>query len=100
MFDGFLKYALSCEGCGANFEIEDAGDGPAIFIIFIAGFVIIPLAIGFQFKFGFSTFVTLIIWVPILIVFCLSLMRPLRGLMFALQWKNDAGEAGAKDLKK
>ena len=100
LFDGFLKFSRRCEGCGADFDIEDAGDGPAIFVIFIAGFVIIPLALAFQLISGASTFITLLIWVPILSVFCQALMRPLRGIMFSLQWKMRAGEFRAEDVDK
>lgn len=99
LFNGFLKFAPRCEGCGANFDIEDAGDGPAVFVIFLAGFIIIPLALAFQLISGASTFVTLIIWVPILIIFCLALLRPLRGVMFNLQWKNKAREVRSDDIE-
>lgn len=72
--------------------MEDAGDGPAVFVIFIAGMIVIPGALAFQLILNAPTWLTLIIWVPILILFCLALLRPLRGIMFNLQFKNKASE--------
>ena len=96
IFDGFLKFAPRCEACGASFDNEDAGDGPAVFVIFAAGIFVIPAALAFQLITNAPTWLTMVIWVPILIVFCLALMRPLRGIMFNLQWKHGALEHRAK----
>lgn len=99
LFDGFLKFAPHCEGCGANFDIEDAGDGPAVFVIMLAGFIIIPLALAFQLITSAPLWLTMLLWMPILIMFCLALLRPLRGVMFNLQWVNRAREVRSDDLK-
>ncbi len=99
LFDGYLKFAKRCEGCGADFEIEDAGDGPAVFVILIAGFVVIPLALAFQLITNAALWVTMLIWLPILVLFCLALLRPLRGIMFNLQWANHAREVRSDDLE-
>lgn len=99
MFDGFLKFSKRCEGCGADFEIEDAGDGPAVFVILIAGIVIIPLALAFQFITNAPTWLTLLIWGAILTLFCLVLLRLLRGIMFNLQWSYGAREVRAEDIE-
>jgi len=92
LFKGYLKFAPDCEACGTSFEIEDAGDGPAVFVIFAAGIIIIPAALAFQFIAGAPIWLTLLIWIPILIAFCLALLRPLRGVMFNMQFKHDALE--------
>lgn len=99
LFDGFLKFARRCEGCGADFDIEDAGDGPAVFVILIAGIVIVPLALAFQLITNAPTWLTLVIWGPILTLFCLALLRPLRGIMFNLQWAHKAREVRAEDIE-
>ena len=92
VFKGFLKFADHCEACGFSYAEEDVADGPAVFIIFLASFIIVPLALGHQLLFDAPIFVVLIVWVPILILFCLALLRPFRGLMFALQIRNKATE--------
>ena len=99
MFDGFLTFARACEGCGESFEIEDAGDGPAVFVIFITSFTVVPLALAFHFISGSPMWLTFSIWIPILIVLSLALLRPLRGIMFNLQWDNEAREVRGEDLE-
>ncbi len=99
LFNGFLTFAKNCEGCGADFSIENAGDGPAVFIILLAGIIIIPLALAFQLITDAPMWLTLMIWIPILTVFCLGLLRPMRGIMFNLQWVHQAREARSDDLQ-
>ena len=99
LFDGFLKFARACEGCGESFDLEDAGDGPAVFVIFITGFIIVPLAIAFQFITDAPYWLTLVIWIPILVIASLALLRPLRGIMFNLQWDNEALEIRSDEFE-
>ena len=39
LFDGFLSLPPRCNVCGLDYSFIDAGDGPAVFIMFFAGFV-------------------------------------------------------------
>lgn len=92
LFDGYLKFNRNCAACGQSLEIEDAGDGPAVFVIFVASFLIVPLALIFQIKLDPPVWLTLLIWIPIISVVCLAMLRPFRGLMFAMQFMNNAEE--------
>lgn len=92
LFAGFLTFSENCEACGADFRNEDAGDGPAIFVIFIVGIFIVPMALAFQLLTDAPTWLTLLIWTPIIILSCLILLRLLRGVMFNLAWVNKARE--------
>ncbi len=85
LFDGYLKFANKCEVCEQSFDIEDAGDGPAVFVIFAASAIIVPLALAFQAFFDPPIWVLLIIWLPIIAIVCLALLRPFKGIMFAAQ---------------
>jgi uncharacterized protein (DUF983 family) len=38
-----------------------------------------------------------VIWPPVTLAFCLTLLRPVKALLFALQWKHKAGEARLED---
>ena len=99
LFSGFLKFARGCEACGQSFESEDAGDGPAVFVILIIGIFIIPLALAFQLATNAPTWLTLIIWAPIVILACLGLLRLMRGVMFNLQFKHKAKEVIMSDIQ-
>jgi len=97
LFDGFLKFAKECPTCGESFEIEDAGDGPAVFVIMIASFLVVPPALIFQMSLEPPVWLTLLIWIPLIIIVCLALLRPFRGLMFAVQVMNNAEQGQLDD---
>ena len=67
--------------------------------IFIVGIFIVPMALGFSMILNAPMWLTLVIWIPIIIVACLILLRVLRGVMFNLQWKHDAGEIKSGDIR-
>src|ERR1700749_2110729 len=46
MFEGFLKLAPRCETCGLEFNFADSGDGPAVFVTLIAGFIVLGVALA------------------------------------------------------
>ena len=41
MFSGFLALRPACTVCGLDLDFADAGDGPAVFVILIAGFLLL-----------------------------------------------------------
>ena len=45
LFRGFLTLAPRCERCGLDYSFADSGDGPAVFVILIAGFVVVGAAL-------------------------------------------------------
>src|SRR5258708_14440840 len=45
MFAGFLALKPKCEACGLDYSFIDAGDGPAVFVIMLAGFFVVPSAL-------------------------------------------------------
>lgn len=97
LFSGFLKFADICESCGLDISAEDAGDGPAVFIILIAGFIVVPLALMVELAFTPPLWVHVVLWLPLALGLCLALLRPFRGVMFALQWHHSAREARLDD---
>ncbi len=98
MFAGFLGLPSACEACELDYAFADAGDGPAVFVIFIGGFV---GAFGILFTeifFRPPIWVHFLVWLPITALLCLGLLRPLKGLMIAAQFANKASEARRDDL--
>jgi uncharacterized protein (DUF983 family) len=45
LYAGFLDLRPYCEVCGLDYAFIDAGDGPAIFIIMLAGAVVVTAAL-------------------------------------------------------
>lgn len=92
LFTGFLKVGKSCESCGLDYDFADSGDGPAVFIIFIAGAVVVMLWAIVDALFHPPVIVHLALWIPTTIVLCLAMLRPFKAVMIALQYANSARE--------
>lgn len=89
-FSGFLDLAKTCERCGLDFSFADAGDGPAIFVCLIGGFIVLGAALWTEVNYEPPFWVHLVIFMPLTIIICLGLLRPLKGLLVALQYRNKA----------
>ena len=92
MFDGFLALQKSCDNCGLDYDFADSADGPAVFIMFIVGFVVVGLAMWVEFTFMPPIWLHLVMWFSLTIVLALALARPLKGVMIALQYHHRAEE--------
>ena len=99
LFSGFLEFHKDCAACGISYESEDAGDGPAVFVIFIVGIFIVPLVLLFHFATNAPSWLTFVIWTPIIILICLFLLRMMRGILFNIQYVQKAKEATYRDIK-
>jgi uncharacterized protein (DUF983 family) len=93
LFEGFLKVAPRCSVCGLDLKFADAGDGPAVFVTLLAGFVVLGIALWTELTYQPPIWVHLMIFLPLTLIVCLGLLRPLKGLMVALQYKNRAEQA-------
>jgi len=50
LLDGFLTLRSSCDVCGLDFNFADASNGPAIFVIMIAGAIVVGAALVTEVK--------------------------------------------------
>jgi uncharacterized protein (DUF983 family) len=92
LFTGFLTLAPRCESCGLDYRFADAGDGPAVFVILIAGFLIVGAAVIVEFNWRPPYWVHALLWIPMILIVTLGLLRPLKGLLVALQFHHKAEE--------
>ncbi|WP_339334081.1 DUF983 domain-containing protein [uncultured Maricaulis sp.] len=97
MFDGLLRIAPRCDVCGADFESADVGDGASVFVLFIVGFLAMVLFLLVEAAFHPPWWVHVIFQLPFVPVACIMALRPIKGLLFALQFQNDAQEARLDD---
>jgi uncharacterized protein (DUF983 family) len=93
LFQAYLKLAPRCAVCGADFSHADSGDGPAVFVMFVVGAVVVPLAFILQFGLELPSWATITISFIATLALSLALLPPFKGALFALQWKHKAGEA-------
>ena len=92
LFSGFLMLAKRCTNCGLDYGFADAGDGPAVFVILIIGFVVVGLALWLDVTFSPPLWVHLLLWVPLTIVLSLAALKLIKGVLIALQYRNKAAE--------
>lgn len=92
LFKGFLTLKPQCEACGLDYAFVDAGDGPAIFVIFIAGFIVVFAALFVEFNYQPPFWVHATLWIPLILLTTLAPLRPMKGLMIALQYHHKAEE--------
>jgi uncharacterized protein (DUF983 family) len=90
LFSGFLDVAPRCQACGLDFSFADAGDGPAVFIMMIVGFIVVGLALFVEFTFSPPYWVHAVLWIPLVIGLSLGLLRPLKGFLIAQQYRHRA----------
>jgi uncharacterized protein (DUF983 family) len=93
LFEGFLKVAPRCGACGYDLAKADTGDGPAVFVILIAGFIVAFAALFTEFALHPPVWVHLLLWLPATVIICGGLLRPTKGLLVASQYKYKASEA-------
>ena len=92
LFSGFLALRPSCEVCGLDYGFADAADGPAVFIMFAVGFLVVGLALWVEFTYEPAMWIHMALWLPLTAILSLALARPLKGLMIALQFIHKAEE--------
>lgn len=92
LYKGFLDLAPSCSSCGLDYSFADSGDGPAVFVILLAGFVVVALAFWVEMAYEPPLWVHALLWTPAILIVTLGMLRPLKGIMVALQYRNKAAE--------
>ena len=90
LFKGYLVVTDRCTACDLNLSAQDAGDGPAVFIILILGFIVVGLALWTEMSFAPPYWVHALLWPPIIIGGALLMLRPLKATMIALQFRHRA----------
>jgi uncharacterized protein (DUF983 family) len=92
LFQGFLSLRPRCESCGLNYGFSDAGDGPAVFVILIGGAIVVFAALITEFVYQPPYWVHAALWLPLILLVTLAPLRPIKGLLIALQYHHKAAE--------
>lgn len=92
LYKSFLKIAEKCDRCDLDFSEIDSGDGPAVFIIMIAGFIIVALVLYVEVAYRPDYWVHLVFWLPLSILLPLVLLPILKAWLAAQQYRHKARE--------
>jgi uncharacterized protein (DUF983 family) len=86
--------AERCATCDLDLTGEDAGDGAAVFVIFVVGFAVVGLALVAEILFGPPLWVHYAVWIPAILGASMGLLRPFKGVLIALQFKHRSVSGG------
>lgn len=92
LFSGFLGLRKQCDNCGLDYSFADAGDGPAIFVILIAGFIVVGAALIVEVVYQPPFWLHAVLWGPLILIVTLLPLRLIKGLLIALQYHHAAAE--------
>ena len=92
LFDGFLALAPRCEACGLDYAFVDTADGPAFFVMFITGFIVAGAALAVEVAYEPPYWVHAVLWLPLILLLSIAPLRPMKGLLVALQYHHKAEE--------
>ena len=92
LYQGFLTVRPRCEACDLDNSFADAGDGPAIFVMFIAGFIVVFAALITEVVYQPPFWLHAMLWLPLILLVTLLPLRAMKGLLIALQYHHKAAE--------
>jgi cytochrome c oxidase subunit 3 len=92
LYSGYLTLAPRCTVCGLDYGFADAGDGPAVFVILVTGFVVVGLALIVEILYSPPYWLHAALWGPLAIIVPLVLLRSFKGVLIALQFRHKAEE--------
>jgi uncharacterized protein (DUF983 family) len=92
LFAGFLTLRAGCQECGLDYGFADSGDGPAVFVILLAGLLVVGAALFVEVVYQPPFWVHAALWGPMILIVTLAPLRLLKGLLIALQYHHKAAE--------
>ncbi len=92
LFYQVLNLRERCDNCGLDYKFIDTGDGPAVFAIFILGFVVLGGALWVQLTYDTPLVPTVLGSGVVTVLLALGLLRFLKAILIALQYRHKAEE--------
>lgn len=92
LFKNVLEIRERCDVCDLDYSEVDTGDGPAVFVIFILGFLVVLAAVFVEFTFEPPYWVHAVLWLPLTVGGTVALLAPMKAGLIALQYKHKARE--------
>ncbi len=88
LYDGLLRVRANCAICGLDLTAQDAGDGPAVFVVFLLGMIVVGLAALVEIAFSPPLWVHLALWAPLILGGAVLMLRPFKAALIALQYRH------------
>jgi uncharacterized protein (DUF983 family) len=94
LFAGFLDVRERCPDCGLDLRRHDSGDGPAVFLIFLLGFLVVPPALIVSLRVDWPLWLHALVWSTVILGATVGLIRPVKALTVAIQYRYRRSELG------
>lgn len=92
LFAGYLQIAPSCAHCGLDYAMFDVGDGASVFVILIAGFLVVGAALVVEVVWSPPYWVHAVLWLPAIAIVTIGGLRLVKSTLMVLQYKHQARE--------
>lgn len=93
LFKGLLSVNDQCSACHLNFDFEDSGDGPTVFIIMGLGFIILGAALFLELNYAPPGWLHFVLWPPLILALGLPALRMTKGILIALTYRHRVDKA-------
>lgn len=87
IFQDFLGLLPCCTVCRLPLARVDSGDGPAVLLIFLLGFALIPPILWFALYSDWPMWLHALVWSCVILGATLGSLRPAKALMVGLQYR-------------
>jgi len=91
LFSGWVTFAPRCPVCGLDFSSFNVGDGPAAFLIFIVGTIVVVGALVIDGAFSPPWWVHLI-WIPVAAALTIGGLRVSKAWLLGQEYRHRARE--------
>lgn len=95
LYEGLLAVRESCPACALDLRNQDPGDGPAVFVILILGFIVVGCAVLLEIKTEPPLWVHALLWPPIILGGAILMLRTFKAILIALQFRHRAASTDA-----
>jgi uncharacterized protein (DUF983 family) len=96
LFDGWVSFAKRCRGCGLEFDSFNVGDGPAAFLIFFVGTVVVVAALVVDGAFSPPWWIHLV-WIPVTAALTIGGLRVSKAWLLAQEYRHRARGGGTTE---
>ncbi len=93
LYRSYLEFDDACGNCGEDFSHADTADGPAVFVMLVAGIVVMFSALLVEVNYRPPYWVHILAWLPLALLLPLVLPPFVKSVLFALQTRLEALEA-------
>ncbi|WP_156459607.1 DUF983 domain-containing protein [Brevundimonas sp. Root1279] len=90
LLKGFLTIREACPACGLDYGFAEPADGPAFFGMSLVGVIGMALFMWFEFAVHPPVWVHMVVTMPLLVLGCLAVLRPLKGWLVSEQYVHKA----------